>query len=365
VKKEKTSSRILTFDLMRGYFLVAIILDHLYFFPSGLDIWSARGNMYVSAAEGFFILSGIVLGIVRGRKLIEKPFKVAAKLLLQRSLQLYIASIVLMLIFTLIGWQFLGNPGLKPGIVGADINPFQLIWGALTFQYLYGWADYLRLYAIFILFSPLALLLLRKGLWWVVLAISAVVWALFPLSPLGTAELSQVFSWQLVFFAGFVIGFHWDNILSWWRSLPLLRRKVIARVIISTSIVALIANIIIYFGGEFSPTLYALNEYLDKILFNKERLTVPRLALFALWFSAAFMLFRKFEPVIVKFFGWILQPFGTNSLYVYILQAFVIFFLHLYFTASEWYINLIISVFAVGIIWLATHYKFLMKIIPR
>jgi len=364
---KKVSSRILTFDLMRGYFLVAIILNHLYFFPSGLDVWSARGNLYVTAAEGFFLISGLVLGIVRGRKLIEKPFKLAAKLLLIRSLQLYIAAVVLMLIFTVIGWQFLGNPGLKAGIPWNEINPFELIWGALTFQYLYGWADYLRLYAIFIFFSPIALLLLRKGLWWVVLAISTFVWLLFPFSPLATDELSQVFSWQLVFFAGFVIGFHWQDINTWWKGLRIQLRKTIGRTIISAAIVTLAVNVFIVFGAEVNAGLDTFNKAVEAAAFDKERLPVARLALFALWFSAAFMLFRRFEARITKAFGWLLLPFGTNSLYVYILHAFFVFFVHLFFSASptNWFYNLVISSSVVAVIWLAVRYKVLMKIIPR
>ncbi len=173
---QKKISRVLTFDLLRGYFLVAIILDHLAFFPNGLDWVSGRGNLYVSAAEGFFLISGIVLGIVRGAKLIDKPFWVPAKLLLKRSLQLYITAVVLMLLFTFIGWLFLSNPGLKPGIRLPDENIWRIIWGGLTFDYIYGWADYLRLYAIYIFVSPLAIWLLRRKLWYVVIAASLLVW---------------------------------------------------------------------------------------------------------------------------------------------------------------------------------------------
>ena len=131
---EKKSSRIFTFDLLRGYFLVAIIINHLAFYPNGLDWWNGRGLLYVSAAEGFFLISGIVLGIVRGSKLIDKPFKFVATILLKRSLQLYVTAIILMLSFTFIGWLFLDNPGLKAGIRPPDENIFRIIWGALTFE---------------------------------------------------------------------------------------------------------------------------------------------------------------------------------------------------------------------------------------
>src|SRR6218665_421663 len=94
VKKEK-SERILTFDLLRGYFLCVILFNHLQFYPNGFDLLTGRGVLYVSTAEGFFLVSGIVLGIVRGRKLLNQPFNVAAKLLWKRALQLYTTSLVL------------------------------------------------------------------------------------------------------------------------------------------------------------------------------------------------------------------------------------------------------------------------------
>ena len=108
--------RIHTLDLLRGYFLIVILLDHLAYFPSGLDLVTGRGLLYVSSAEGFFLISGIVLGIVRGRKLISQPFLVAAKKLWKRSIQLYLTSIVLTIVFTLLGWLFfMHSPGLKFG----------------------------------------------------------------------------------------------------------------------------------------------------------------------------------------------------------------------------------------------------------
>ena len=59
--------------------MVSIILNHLQWYPSGFDIVAARGSLFVSAAEGFFIISGILLGIVRGRNMFQLPFKTNLK----------------------------------------------------------------------------------------------------------------------------------------------------------------------------------------------------------------------------------------------------------------------------------------------
>lgn len=370
---DKKSSRILTFDLMRGYFLVAIILDHVYFFPNGLDWWSARGDLFVTTAEGFFLISGIVLGVVRGAKLIEKPFGQVSKLLLKRGVQLYLTSIFLVFLFTVLGWiLFMNYPGLKVGIASPNSDLLGFVWNTITLQYFYGWADYLRLYAIFLLVSPLAMWLLRKGLWYVLLVINISVWLLFPTNPTVpdiTQELLQPLSWQLIFFSGLSIGFHWNHITAWWRKQSQLRKRIIQWSILSLAAATLIANILIKFG----PIYFGLHSIPENIndyhlyigYFDKERLPFTRIALFFLWFWAAFFLFRRFESSIIRFLGWLLLPFGTNSLYVYTLHAFIIFFIHLWLVPGNILFNFIVSASAVALIRIAIHYKFLMKIIPR
>ena len=365
----RSSNRILTLDLLRGYFLVVIILNHLHYYPSGLEWITGQSFLYTSTAEGFFLLSGIVLGMVRGAKLIDKPFKFAASLLVKRSVQLYLTSIVLVLLFTFIGWFFIGNPGLKFGIYEPVGAVFDVIWKTLTFQYLYGWADYLRLYAIFIILSPLALWLLRKGKWYIVMLASFGVWALYPLSPWPAGEMSQPISWQLIFFSGFVIGYHWKTITRWWQQRSEIIKTVTIRSILAISAVTLIANVLLVFGHGIpgiGADLANANSALSPF-FNKDQLPLARLVLFGLWFISLYWLFSRFEAPIKKYAGWLLLPFGTNSLYVYTIQAFVVFFVMLLFMQKSdwWSINLIISIGVIGLIYLAVRTKFLMKIIPR
>jgi hypothetical protein len=365
----KALNRILTLDLLRGYFLLVIILNHLHYYPSGLEWITGESILYTSTAEGFFLISGIVLGIVRGRKLLDKPFSFATKMLVKRSAQLYLTSIILVLLFTFIGWLFMGQIGLKLGVYEPVGDVWGLVWKTLTFQYIYGWADYLRLYAIFILFSPLALWLLRKGLWYIVLLVSVFVWSLYPYSPLPIGEYSQPFSWQLIFFSGFILGFHWKTLQNWWRVRSKGFKRTLVSLVAGISIVTLIANVFIVFGHEY-PGIGPLMEHYDELLsplFNKDELPVPRLVLFALWFSSLYWLFVRFEKQINRFAGWILLPFGTNSLYVYTIQALLVFVVNLIFGLGSdwWFINLAISIGTVGIIYLSVRTKFLMKIIPR
>jgi len=365
----KKSSRIIALDLLRGYFLIAILFDHLQYFPNGFDWMSGRGQLFVSAAEGFFFISGIVLGIVRGRKLLEKPFSVAAKLLLKRGLQLYLTAIALFFIFTFIGWLFINNPGVKPGIRPMSEGFWSILVNALDFNYIYGWADYLRLYAIYMFVSPLVMWLLRKGKWYIALAASLICWYLYDYSPLETPELSQVFSWQLIFFGGMTIGFYLESIRNWWGNLSLTIRKYVTGTVVTVALITMIANFIfVVWGPQIigQNSVQAINDTLMPYL-NKERLPLYRIALFLVWFGAGFWIMTKLERYIIKYLGWLLIPFGGNSLYVYTIEAFVIFFIHLVVppSPSNLLINLALSLGSLGVVWLAVHYKFLMGIIPR
>jgi hypothetical protein len=370
----KESSRVLTFDLLRGYFLLSILLDHLHWYPNGLDWVAARGDLFVSAAEGFFLISGIVLGIVRGSKLIGAPFRQAASLLLRRGVQLYITSVVLVLFFTLIGWWFfMNNPGLKFEIAPPSTNIFDLIWRTITLQYVYGWADYLRLYAVFLFVSPLALWLLRKGKWYILLIVSVFVWMLFPSDPTiadRTQELLQLLSWQLIFFIGMTIGFHWKQLVGWWSKQALWLRRTVVFSILTLAAVTVLINIVIAFGPLFFDirTIGMQPDIKYKwymAFFDKERMPLQRLGLFMLWFWAAFYIFRRFETVIIERFGWLLLSFGTHSLYVYTVHAFIIFFVQLWLMPGNILTNFLVSIALIGLIRVMIHYKVLMKIIPR
>jgi len=360
---------------MRGFFLIAIIIDHIDFFPNFLDWWGMRGQLLVTTAEGFFLLSGIILGIVRGAKLVNEPFKKVASLVLGRALTLYITASVLVIGFTLIGWYFYpGNPDLKYGIMEHQ-SIFKLIWETLTFQYIYGWADYLRLYAIFIAISPLALWLLRHGLWYVVLGVSLLVWFLFPIDfttlSWQAVELLQPVAWQLIFFTGLVIGYHWPHITEWCKRYRKPLTRYVALPVVCIALITFAWNVFSVFANEFIAHNAWTQMLSDRAWelrtqdFHKEQLPLGRFLLFLLWFWSAFLIIRRFEKPIVKYTGWLLVPFGMNSLYVYTLHAVIIFFVHLYFTSTTPALNFLVTTSVIAVIYFAIRTKFLMTIIPR
>jgi hypothetical protein len=315
-----------------------------------------------------------VLGVVRGAKLVGAPFKDVAIIVLKRALTLYLTYIILVIGFTLLGWYvFAGNPNVKYGIMDGH-NWLQLIWDTVSFQYIYGWADYLRFYAIYIAISPLALWLLRKGMWYIVLAVSIAIWWLFPIDfhtiPWQTVELLQPIPWQLIFFIGLIIGFHWPDITEWCAKYQKILTRYVAIPVIVIATITILINIFAAFANDFVHNAWTqmLSDRAWELRlndFHKESLPFGRLVVFFLWFWASFLVVKKFEKPITKYIGWLLIPFGTNSLYVYTLHAIILFFVHLLFVPTIPILNFLVMCGIVALIYFAIRVNFMGKIIPH
>ena len=366
VIEKPNTSRITSFDLMRGYFLVAITLNHLHYFPNGLDWLTFRGELFVSSAEGFFFISGILLGMVRGFKMKNSPMRDVVKLLLTRLFQLYLVYVVSTVAFTLVGWSFfMQNPGLKEGIMSAGTSFWTMAWEAASFQYLYGWLDYLRLYCMFFIFSPLAIWLLRRGWWWMVLLISTTVWYLTPELTWPENLFTQPYRWQIIFFTGLVVGYHWQDLRLWWLRLASRWRSLITSALLTLGFATLLLSVSITLNHHL--TLPLVSDEISRLRqhivpwMNKELLLAPRLIMFMLWFWASFWLFRKLEKPITRLFGWILLPLGRNSLFVYAISGIIIFFVKLAVPNGDIIHNLMVTLGTLAAVWLIVYCKKFIK----
>lgn len=209
--------RDITIDILRGFFLFVIIVDHLGSFPSIFEPITGGGRLLVSAAEGFFFLSGLLVGRLRGNDVRNGRVRKANMWLIHRATVLYIVSIILTLGFTLIARQLHYSPRVTLGVSHAS-----WVWTtlrALTLQYSFGLSDMLPLYALYLLISIGVLYLLGKGRWRLVLTLSAGIWFLSYFAPGTLRPVGTYFSatsWQLLFFGGMVLGFHNDAVQEWW-----------------------------------------------------------------------------------------------------------------------------------------------------
>src|SRR5215468_4661927 len=88
-----------TLDLLRGALICMVVVEHVGWRPSLFEIVTHRGRLFASAAEGFLIISGVLVGRVRGAQARAGHLALATERLLRRAaiLALYTTAITLIL----------------------------------------------------------------------------------------------------------------------------------------------------------------------------------------------------------------------------------------------------------------------------
>ena len=203
--------RDLRFDLLRGAGFWMIFLDHI---PDDVVSWlTLRNYGFCDAAEFFVFISGYLLGFIYVPIVAAGEFVAALKRLWLRAWQMYVAHILLFLVFTAQiaraarRWD---NPMYKDEFNVANFlaHPDELIGKALTLQYKPVDLDVLPLYICLIAVSPFVVwcLLRRPNL---TLAGSVALYILaryfdwnLPSYPKGATWYFNPFAWQLLFFFG-------------------------------------------------------------------------------------------------------------------------------------------------------------------
>lgn len=361
--KIEKANRLVNFDLMRGYFMFVIMIDHLMRSFGFWEIFTGRGAQWVSAAEGFFFLSGVMIGMVRGRKMVNLPIVEVFRKCWRRALTLYLWGVGLSISFSLLALYLKDNIGLKGGYFEGTLGNFLL--QTLTLRFSYGWADFLGFYAVYLFFAPIAILLLRKKLWHSVLLASFAVW-------LSTTTMMG--GWQIIFFSGLVAGFHKEELEDFIRSKSARLKRVVTWIIYSTAGITLAASVFFTtiaeeYGSRAGSSLEQARNYSVGTLrpiFDKVAMEPSRIILFFIWFSALYILVLKYEQQLKNRAGWLLLILGQNSLYVYIVHAILLFFLNLLIPVGQhWAINVLINTGFVLSVWYLSKKKFLFRIIPR
>src|SRR3954462_14501653 len=145
VTTTRQNNRIYALDIIRGFFLIVIMINHIELYPNFFDLFTGRGRLLVSAAEGFFFMSGLLIGMVYKRR-IALGMRFIFKKMWKRAFVLYIASVFFTLLFTLLAVHF-NHPSIKDGLVDVGNWP-RIIWRSFALLYGYGWADFLSRFAV-------------------------------------------------------------------------------------------------------------------------------------------------------------------------------------------------------------------------
>ena len=347
-------SRLITLDYLRGFFIVVIIIDHFSRWPSILGLLSGKALLWVTAAEGFVAISGLLVGYVRGYKNKDLPMATVAKKLLTRAILLYRWSIIGAIVYTSIIW-YVPLAGGAPGIPILKGDWATLITQILTFKYTFVWTHFLTLYALFLAAAPLAVWLLRRNQAWLVILLSLVAWLIGRISNIESLQ------WQVLFFIPTVAGYYLPSILKWWGSLAQKVRSSITRTIIGLTAATLFISVMSsFYYGPFQQYGDILND-----LFLKDEISIWRIIVSFLWFTGFVLLFNSAQKFIGKAFGWLLLPFGRMSLTAYILHGLAICMIS-FFTLSGSNIisNTFFGIVCILLVWGMLKIPHLNKVIP-
>lgn len=308
---EQKPGRLIALDYLRGYFMLVIIIDHLYRWPSALAFLTGQGVLWFNAADGFVIVSGLMIGYVRGYKGMKLPLRVITEKLWKRAALLYLWLIIGTMLYVGFTWLVPTNASL-PYVPIATGDWWTLIWQTITMKFSYVWVNFLYLYAIFLAIAPGVIWLLRRRLAWLVALISLGGFLI------GDIEHIKWLQWQALFFLPTIAGFYLESIRSWWLRHPR-RRVVVSYAIGLTTVGLLTVAFLTKFILPTSTSVDAINAY-----FSKDHLQLGGILASLFIFSGFVLLFIKLEPLLKRWLHWILMPFGTHSLTVYIIHGTII-----------------------------------------
>ena len=202
--------RDLRLDLFRGVANWAIYLDHI---PDNVVNWiTTRNYGFSDAADLFVFISGYTASFVYARMMLERGFIVGATRLTKRVWQLYMAHIILFVIYiasiSYLALRF-GDSELvnEFNVVGLIDNATETLRQGLFLKFKPVNLDVLPLYIVLMgLFPPVLWLMLRQPNWTMVAAI--VLWLVsrqtgwnLPAYPVGTWYFNP-FAWQVLFIFG-------------------------------------------------------------------------------------------------------------------------------------------------------------------
>jgi hypothetical protein len=218
-------SRDLRIDWLRGLAMTCVIVDHSRM--SSLLSWFSYERFWVvSAAEVFVVLSGIVLGMVYGRKLVRDGWLVVVHGLTRRALTLYVAFLAVTLSVLLISLGGIDVRSLTTWDDGRTgfvwfLDPRTMnaaAWRDVALMRCGPWPfQIVGLYVWLVVAAVPCLVALHFAGWRPLLAVSwsLYLWYRVAPHPVTTGQFESTFpilAWQLLFVHGLAIGYHRERV---------------------------------------------------------------------------------------------------------------------------------------------------------
>lgn len=310
--------RDLRLDLLRGFAVVAMVADHIGGERSWLYAVTGGDAFFVSAAEVFVFISGLLMGMIYAGVIGRQGLGAALMKSLQRAWTLYLMTVTLTLTFMFLS----AHLGLGWDSEMSDATWSELLVSVLTLHRTFYLTDILLLYTLLVLAAVPVLVLLVHAQTILVLAASWGLWMLwqlvpqhaqFPWSIIGNSVFNFP-AWQALFVTAMVVGYHRQRLEQYLARIsgPLVLG------ISGTFVAAVIGIYVVVFLESSSP-----HGMLVEHLFGKVDLRIGRLVVFAGFFTFAFRLVSVAWVPIRRALSWLLLPLGQDALSAYILHLFV------------------------------------------
>ncbi len=351
------SSRLLSLDYLRGYFVLVIIVDHLWRFPSLFSFLTGQAMLWMTAAEGFVIISGFLIGYVRGFKGLKHKYAVVAKKLLSRATVLYFWMLLASVVYIAIEWS--GVIASMPYTEAAKSRDWwTTIWELIVTGKPQVWVHFLYLYAVFLALAAPVVWLLRKNKAWLVVVLSIFTYALGLLSDI------EWMKWQVIFFLPSVAGFYFETIRARWQALGKARQHSITLYTNVTSLALLALSIVSVFASNILPA--NLSSSLNDDIFFVNVFTPARVLLAFLWFISLAFLFEKITPWLRRHTFGVLEYVGTHSLTAYVIHGLVICLISYFLPSNNGFlINTLYGILAMAGVYLLIRIPFVKRILPK
>jgi|SRR5579884_96270 hypothetical protein len=358
-------SRDLRLDLLRGFCVFAMVVDHVGG-ASYTHAVSGAAEFFISAAEAFVFLSGFVMGMVYHGIVGRQGVQAGMKKALLRSWTLYKLTVALTIIF-----------GLQLLFHGYEIGPFESwprwIADVVTLRQTIYLGDIPLIYTLLMAAGAGGLWLLATGRTAWLLAGSGALWLSFQIAPDWAANLpwpianNTMFhfpAWQIYFVSAMTLGYHRERVTHWLKRVPKGPWLLVA-----SGIFALMLYLHLTGGSRLPEVLQqgTLRDQFDA-LFDKSGAGPLRLLAAAFTFQFAFLFVTCFWRPIERLFGWLLLPLGQASLYAYAMHVLVLGMAYASFDrlvdSSEWS-NTIAQLAVLMLIWGMVKTRFLYRVVPR
>jgi hypothetical protein len=355
------AKRDVRIDWLRGLAMTCVIVNHSKL-TSLLSWFSYERFWIVTAAEVFVVLSGVVLGMVYGRRLARDGWRAVVRGLGRRALLLYGAFVgvtVSLLALAAMGVDvgfLVPSDGETAEWFLAPTTMTMSAWRDVLFMRAGPWAfEIIGLYVWLVAAAIPCLLILHRAGWRVLLAAS---WALYlwyrvdphAITASGFEMTFPLLAWQLLFVHGIVIGYHRSDIGVFFARMPAIAPRL--------GVVVTAGFAIFAFCCPWSPgpswlhlSVVSPERFSDVYegYFSLSDLGVGRLLNLSIALPVAYLMLTR-DWAVTRSFEKVFVVLGQRSLGAFVLHVYALLLLeHMPFHDGIW-ANTLAQVTMVGVI---------------